>query len=189
MVRLNLGCGFDKHDGFVNVDSFRECRPDVMADLEHIPWPFADDCADEVLMKHVLEHLGQDPRRFLRIMQELYRVCRHKARVRVIVPHYRHDNFIADPTHVRAFTPLTFRLFSREANLDWVARGVGNSMLALQTGVDFALVESTAQYDEPWVTAMREGRLTRDQVRLAAQTQNNVIREATFVLEVLKVRP
>ena len=29
MIKLNLGCGFDKRDGFVNADNFAECAPDV----------------------------------------------------------------------------------------------------------------------------------------------------------------
>ena len=29
MRKLNLGCGFDKREGFVNADSFEQCQPDV----------------------------------------------------------------------------------------------------------------------------------------------------------------
>ena len=77
---LNLGCGFQKRDGFLNVDSFAGCEPDMVVDLEQLPWPFASDSAERVLMSHVLEHLGQTPAVFLGIMQELYRVCRDGRR-------------------------------------------------------------------------------------------------------------
>jgi hypothetical protein len=30
-MKLNIGCGFNKHDGFVNVDQFPECEPDVLS--------------------------------------------------------------------------------------------------------------------------------------------------------------
>ena len=38
MRKLNLGCGFDKRDGFVNADNFAECEPDIHIDIEQTPW-------------------------------------------------------------------------------------------------------------------------------------------------------
>ena len=58
MRKLNLGCGFDKREGFVNADNFPECSPDVRFDIERTPWPLEDDGFDHILMKHVLEHVG-----------------------------------------------------------------------------------------------------------------------------------
>ena len=52
--KLNLGCGFDKRDGFVNADNFKECEPDVFMDLEQTPWPLENNGYDYVLLKHVL---------------------------------------------------------------------------------------------------------------------------------------
>jgi|GEM_PF-1906114 len=39
-LKLNIGCGFNKIDGYVNVDAFPDCSPDVLWDLETTPWPF-----------------------------------------------------------------------------------------------------------------------------------------------------
>ncbi|MBF0395018.1 MAG: hypothetical protein HQL38_20270, partial [Alphaproteobacteria bacterium] len=39
---------------------------------------------------------------FRAVMRELYRICRDGASITVTVPHPRHDNFIGDPTHVKA---------------------------------------------------------------------------------------
>ena len=36
-MKLNLGCGQNKFDGFVNVDKAPECDPDRAVDLERIP--------------------------------------------------------------------------------------------------------------------------------------------------------
>ena len=57
-MRLNLGCGYNKREGFVNVDSSPHCAPDLIHDLEEFPWPWADSSIDEILMVYVLEHLG-----------------------------------------------------------------------------------------------------------------------------------
>lgn len=57
-VRLNLGCGDKILPGYVNVDiasSRAGQRPDVLCDLHRLA-PFADDCADEVMAIHVVEH-------------------------------------------------------------------------------------------------------------------------------------
>src|SRR6516162_7107644 len=115
-MKLNLGCGSQILEGWVNVD--RIGKPDQVLDLETFPWPWPDNSADEILLNHVLEHLGQQPDVFIAIMRELYRVCRDGATLQIRVPHPRHDNFLTDPTHVRPVTARTMEMFSREANLE-----------------------------------------------------------------------
>lgn len=58
-MRLNPGCGYDRREGYLNVDRRGACEPDLVLDLEALPWPA--DSADEILLKHTLEHLGRDP--------------------------------------------------------------------------------------------------------------------------------
>ena len=43
-MRLNLGCGRDVREGYVNVDSLRLSGVDVVTDLFKMPWPW-DDCS------------------------------------------------------------------------------------------------------------------------------------------------
>jgi hypothetical protein len=43
MLKLNLGCGYTRMDGYVNVDVSAACNPDLVADLEEVPWPWAND--------------------------------------------------------------------------------------------------------------------------------------------------
>src|SRR5689334_5980472 len=83
-LRLNLGSGQNPRQGFVNVDKFGS--PDVRHDLEKFPWPWPDNSACEIVMNHVLEHLGQQTDVFLAIVKELYRVCMNGAILRVNVP-------------------------------------------------------------------------------------------------------
>ena len=37
-MKLNLGCGFDKREGWLNVDNFTACEPDQLLDIEATPW-------------------------------------------------------------------------------------------------------------------------------------------------------
>jgi predicted SAM-dependent methyltransferase len=103
-MRLNLGCGNRKLQGWRNVDKVPDCSPDELVDLEQLPWPWPDNSVDEIFLSHVLEHLGQATDVYLGIIKELYRVCRDGATITIIVPHPRHDHFLTDPTHVRAVT-------------------------------------------------------------------------------------
>ena len=58
-MKLNMGCGHNKREGYVNVDMSPVCNPDVVWDLETLPWPWQDNSVDGVLFNHSLEHLGQ----------------------------------------------------------------------------------------------------------------------------------
>ena len=47
--KLNLGCGEDYKEGYVNVDFHGHVNIDVQHDLNSIPYPFADNSFDHVL--------------------------------------------------------------------------------------------------------------------------------------------
>jgi hypothetical protein len=183
-VKLNLGCGSQILPGYCNVDKFG--APDLVWDLERLPWPWDDNSAEEVLLSHVLEHLGQDPKDFIAIIKELYRVCRNGALLKIIVPHPRHDTFLIDPTHVRAITMATMEMFSRRLNLEWQKLGAGNTPLALMHGVDFEMVSAVSTLDEPYRTLYRNGTITAQQMQEKERTLNNVVLEIDMTLRALK---
>ncbi len=56
-MRLNLGCGDDIKDGYVNVDTTKLPGVDVLADLND-QLPFKSESVDQIVMKSVLEHLN-----------------------------------------------------------------------------------------------------------------------------------
>ena len=183
---FNMGCGYQKLDGFQNVDVAEKCAPDEVVDLEATPWPWPDNCADEVLFNHSLEHLGQTPKVFLAIMTELYRICRHDALVRINVPHIRHDNFWNDPTHVRPISPQLFRLFSKRENDAAIRQGASDTPLAHYLNVDFELLSAESVLEEPYSSQAQAGRMTIEELQLAARTQNNVIVEFKIQIKAVK---
>lgn len=185
-MRLNLGCGYRKRESFVNVDRFADCAPDETVDLEAIPWPWPNDSVDEILLSHVLEHLGATTEAYFGVFRELYRVCRPDARVTVTVPHPRHDDFLNDPTHVRAVTLEGLAMFSRRQCEAWIRDGAANSPIALMVGVDFE-IESTQLVLEPiWRSKLEMKRITETELLLAIRERNNVVKETTAVLRAVK---
>lgn len=184
VMRINLGCGFNKLPGFVNVDKFGE--PEVRHDLEIFPWPWPDNSVEEIVANHVLEHLGRDPEVFIGVMKEIYRVCQGGAKVSIVVPHPRHDNFVSDPTHVRPITPLLLNLFSRRLNLQWQEMRAANSPLALYHGVNFELRRVDYTLEEPYRGDFASGRIGKTELERFVRELNNVVSEYRMELEVVK---
>jgi len=187
-MRLNLGCGNRKRPGWRNVDKVPQCSPDEIVDLERLPWPWPwpDNSVDEMFLSHVLEHLGEVTDVYLGIIKEIYRVCRDGATITVVVPHPRHDNFLNDPTHVRAVTAEGLKMFSQASNRQLMAEGFGDTPLGIYLGVDLALHSVNFKLDKRWLRRLQCGEITEDDVRQAAATQINVIAETTIVMKAVK---
>lgn len=186
MAKLNLGCGFDKREGWINADNFKECDPDVFVDIESVPWPFEDDSFDHILMKHVLEHVGATFAGFRAVMRELYRVLKPGGLLEVHVPHFRHDTYWSDPTHVRAFTALTFEMMSKAKNDEWIAKRANYTMLAYALGVDFEFVEGVQSYDPEWLAREKRGEIDRATLRRSANELWGVVRELKITVRAVK---
>ena len=185
-MKINMGCGTRKLEGYVNLDGEDTFAPDVVHDLESFPWPFDDNAAEEVVFNHVLEHLGETSKVFLGIMSELYRICAPSAQVVIKVPHPRHDDFINDPTHVRPVTPEMLALFDLELNREWQQKGGANSKLAMALGVDFSIEQVAIVPEKVYQEKLDAGELTLQQIANIARKDLNVIRETIILLRARK---
>jgi len=58
LTHLNLGCGYDKRDGYINVDLNSVHSPDIVADVSDLH--MLNDCTYEyILANDILEHLNR----------------------------------------------------------------------------------------------------------------------------------
>lgn len=108
MNKLNIGCGNDYKEGWINLDR-GQCRSDVKHDLHDVPLPFESNYFDHVLMQHILEHVRKSD--FVDIVRDIYRICKPGATIDIRSPYAGSDNFWTDPTHEMPLTARTFDYF------------------------------------------------------------------------------
>ena len=185
-MKLNLGSGSKILDGYTNVDKYDYYKPDIVHDLEIFPYPFEDNSVDEILLSHVLEHIGQSPDVFLKIIKEFYRVCHNDSLIKIIVPHPRHDDFISDPTHVRPITILGLQLFDKNLNLKWEKEKAANTPLALINDVNFKIKNVKFNLDTNYVKKFENKNIDKSQVDTDISKLNNVVKEMVIDWQVIK---
>jgi hypothetical protein len=183
-LRLNLGCGAKRLEGYINIDKFGD--PDLRFDLETFPYPWNDNSVVEIEMNHVLEHLGQQTQIYLRIIQELYRICRPGAKIHVMVPHHRSDRFFHDPTHVRHITPVGLTMFSKRLNREWQAAGRAFTLLAIYLDVDFELTEVNYTPSEVWLERYPENASDMEKLLKESEIYINLIKDVEMTLVAIK---
>lgn len=103
-MKLNLGCGDDYREGWINADIRPEVDPDLVLNVDHASLPFADNTFEFVLLDNVLEHSHD----LLSLLTELHRVTAPGARLLFRGPHWNSAGAWTDPTHTRPFTHETF---------------------------------------------------------------------------------
>lgn len=97
LLKLDLGCGPNKKDGFIGVDAMQfGGKVDVVHDLRK-PWPWADESVEEVNCSHFLEHLNATER--IHFVNELYRVLIPGGKAQIVTPHWASNRAYGDMTH------------------------------------------------------------------------------------------
>lgn len=186
MKNLNLGSGFTKIDGYLSLDKSKVFNPDIVHDLERFPYPFEDDSINNIVLSHVLEHLGQNPDVFNLIIKEIYRICKNGSLIKITVPHPRHDDFLGDPTHVRAITVHGLELYDRELNKKWQKEKAANTLLALIHNVNFKVKNVRYNLEEKYLKLLNENKINKEELGEIMEKYNNVIKDMFILLEVIK---
>ncbi len=114
LPRLNLGCGRDQRDGYVNLDLVSLPGADVVARLGPVPLPFKHAAFGVVVCRDILEHVDVAP-----AMRDLHRVTAPGGCVVVSAVHFTSRNLYVDPTHVRGFSVRTFEFFAGGDDREW----------------------------------------------------------------------
>ncbi len=96
-MKLDIGCGPNKKEGFVGVDQYEFPGVDHVVNVAKDRLPFDDGVVEEVHASHFVEHLTATER--CHLMNELFRVMKPGAKMSMIVPHWGSNRAYGDPTH------------------------------------------------------------------------------------------
>jgi predicted SAM-dependent methyltransferase len=84
-TRLNLGCGCDIRDGYINLDMYPVDDRVCSINLNFLPLPFDDGSVDYIVLHQILEHLDVNPYDF---MMDIFRILKKDGVVHVGLPVY-----------------------------------------------------------------------------------------------------
>lgn len=114
-MKLNIGCGEKRREGWLNIDKFDTGCQDLIGDVEGaIALP--DACADEILLDNVIEHVESIPA----AMREIRRLLKPGARVTLLTPHFSSHSSWRDPTHRWHLSVNSFDMFCRQRNAHYL---------------------------------------------------------------------
>ncbi len=122
-MKLNIGCGRDYREGWINIDISHEVKADAYLDIrkdllrsdkesvyetrDSLVW---DQAISEIYISGVLEQILENEH-LIHAMNECHRVLKPKGKMTVIVPNARFAIAHQDPMDVRKFTKETFLYF------------------------------------------------------------------------------
>lgn len=117
-MKLNIGCGRDYREGWINTDISSEVKADGYFDIgresfEDIPSLceiVTEESADLVYISGVLEQIGPNDQ-LINAMNECWRVLRPRGKIVIVVPNAKHAIAHRDPMDIRKFTIPTFNYF------------------------------------------------------------------------------
>lgn len=108
MKILDLGCGKKKQKGAMGIDINPDTDADIIHDLNKFPYPFEDSTFDFIYADNVIEHLDN----VVKVLEELYRITKGGATIKIIVPFFRSVYASIDPTHKHFFTVRSLDYFA-----------------------------------------------------------------------------
>jgi hypothetical protein len=158
VLKLDLGCGPHKKEGFTGVDVYPFDGVDQVVDLTKTPWPWKDGSVIEAHASHFLEHLTAWQR--VAFCNELDRVLHPGGTCQIIVPHWASCRAYGDPTHV---WPPVSEFWFYYLNRDWRKQNAPHTDIAVRKDGFSCHLEAT------WGYSMHDSLLVRsDEYRTQA---------------------
>lgn len=166
-MKLHIGCGKQYREGWVNVDINPKLKLDVCHDCDN-PWPWPDNSVDEIYCYHVLEHCNN----YLFVIDEMWRVCKHNAIVKIGVPYISSSQYnMVNPYHKNYFNEHSFRFFDSND-----LKGSANE----NTKAEFITESVSLTYFDEWKDK------TEEEKSYALRHYWNVARKIDFILRAKK---
>lgn len=113
-MKINLGCGYRKLDGYVNIDNRLEVKPDIVCDGLNLPFP--DGSVDSVVAVDYLEHIPTG--KTVDQIEEIWRVLKHGGMLYHLTPSTDGRGAFQDPTHVSYWNINSWLYYTHPAYRD-----------------------------------------------------------------------
>lgn len=114
-MKLNIGCGWKKKKGYINIDKSNRVEPDIVMDIEN-EIGFPENTFDEIYSEHSLEHIRPDRWKF--VLNEIARVAKDGCVLHLKLPF---DNIInrTNVDHYRTFSWFSFGCLANDGKRDY----------------------------------------------------------------------
>ena len=109
-VKIELGCGNQKPEGFIGIDMVALDGVDIVASLEEGLGFIPDNSVDLISSRHFLEHVEN----YEFLLREIHRVLKPDGIHRAIVPYFANPHYYSDYTHKQTFGIYSFDYFATE---------------------------------------------------------------------------
>lgn len=185
LFKLNLGCGFKKKDGYLNVDVGDFCQPDIEIDLAKEEWPWEDGAVGEVTFDFSLEEMGETKSDLMHIIRQLYRVCAPNSKVFIRALHPSHDEFATNPLAIHKLSPSFFQLLDVAHNLNQIANGQHYTCLGLILNVNFKVTHFKHLLTSDFGQMFQNKEVTEKDLHVKMRFERNVIH--AFEVEMVRI--
>lgn len=108
-IKIDLGCGENKQEGFIGIDMRDVKGVDIVHNLEEFPYPIPDECCSIILGSHIIEHIK--PWFSIPFINELWRIMKDGGELVLSTPYPGSCGFWQDPTHCNGWNEATFQYF------------------------------------------------------------------------------
>ena len=161
-MKLNIGCGNKKIEGYLGVDKFKCDAADYICDIENEKLPFEDNTITAIILDNVIEHFNDIPK----VINELVRVSRKGTTIKIITPHFSSLKSWIDPTHLHHLSYFSFDHFERESVSHYVGKGIkvkdkkisfGGGLMGLMARLIFKI--SPKKYEQKYCFIFRASTL------------------------------
>lgn len=137
-MELLLGCGHRKDKQIyqedkkewtelITLDINPKANPDIIHDLNILPYPFEDNTFDEIHAYEVMEHIGKqgDYKFFFDQFSELWRILKPYGTFIFSCPSYKSTWAWGDPGHTRVITAGSLSFLDQEV----IKAGIGKTAM------------------------------------------------------------
>lgn len=115
-MKIDLGCGIFKKDGFVGIDIFdwsdRYAADEFLCgEIPDVLHNFKDNSIEEARASHFIEHIHQS--RVIEFMNEVHRILIAGGLFEINVPPTTGRGAFCDPVHVSFWNDMSFRYYDK----------------------------------------------------------------------------